>query len=138
MATLIHMSIMKVAIPTDEKKGLDSAIKPEYSRCKFFILSEVDGDTIVSNEFVSREVPDEVKGVLGVEAFMLAGKGVEAVIVQGIGEKERLALVGNTIRVFQGAKGTVSDALRQFIDRRLVENSEIKGKDACSCEGDCG
>ena len=129
---------MKVAIPTDEKKGLDSAITPDYAHCNFFVLSEVDEDTIRSNEFISRDVPDSLKGVLGAEAFLLAGKGVEAVIVQKIGEKERIALVGNNIRVFTGAKGTIFDSLRQFIDGRLHENSELKGKDSCSCEGDCG
>ncbi len=129
---------MKVAIPTDEKKGLDSAITPRFAHCKFFVLSEVDDDRIVSNEFIARELPEPVKNVLGAEAFLLAGKGAEAVIVQTIGEKERIALVGNNIRVFTGAKGTVFDALRQFIDGRLTENSAMKGKDACDCEGDCG
>ena len=129
---------MKVAIPTDEKKGLDTAITPDYSSCTFFLLSDLEEDTILSNEFISREVPEPVKGVLGAEAFMLAGKGVEAVLVQKIGEKERIALVGNNIRVFVGAKGTAFDVLRQFIDGRLEENSDLKGKDSCSCEGDCG
>ena len=126
---------MKVAVPTDEKKGLDSAISPRYSGCNFFVLSEIDHDKIVSNEFVPRELPESVSNVVGAESFMLAGKGVGAVIVQDIDEKERIALVGNTIRVFQGAKGTIFDALRQFIDGRLEENSALKGKDVCSCEG---
>lgn len=129
---------MKVAIPTDEKKGLDSAITPEYSRCKFFVLSDIEDDRMVSNEFISRELPESVKGVVGAEAFMLSGKGVEVAIVQNIGEKDRISLVGNNIRVFTGAKGTVFDSLRQFIDGRLKENSGLKSKDACSCEGDCG
>jgi predicted Fe-Mo cluster-binding NifX family protein len=129
---------MKVAIPTDEKKGLDSAISPEYSLCKLFVISEVDEDRIVSNEFIVPELPDSVKDLTGIAAFMLAGKGVEAVIVQKISEKERISLVGNKIRVFTGARGTVFDSLRQFIDGRLEENSDLKGKDSCSCEGDCG
>ncbi len=129
---------MKVAIPVNEKKGLDAAISPDYSGCKYFVVSDVDDDTIVSSEFIPRDLPESVTHVLGAEAFMLAGKGVEAVIVQKIAEKERIALVGNAIRVFQGAKGTAFDSLRQFIDGRLQENSELKGKDVCSCEGDCG
>lgn len=127
------MRIMKVAIPTDEKKGLDSAITPVYARARFFIISTLEDDKIVSNELVPVEALADLKGVTGAPAFMLAGKGVEAVIVQGIGEKERVALVGNAIRVFLGAKGTVSDALRQFMDGRLEEKSDLKDKDACSC-----
>lgn len=127
------MRIMKVAIPTDEKKGLDSAITPVYARARFFIISTLEDDKIVSNELVPVEALADLKGVTGAPAFMLAGKGVEAVIVRGIGEKERVALVGNAIRVFLGAKGTVSDALRQFMDGRLEEKSDLKDKDACSC-----
>jgi predicted Fe-Mo cluster-binding NifX family protein len=132
------LKIMKVAIPIDEKKGLDSSISPDYSRCKFFVISVLDDDRIVSSEFMSRELPEAVAGVAGAAAFLLAGKGVEAVVVQSIEERERIALAGNAIRIFVGARGTAFDALRQLIDDRLEENSSLKGKDACSCEGDCG
>lgn len=129
---------MKVAIPTNDRKGLDSAISPEFSTCRFFILSDLEGDRIASSEFIAHELPGPVKGVTGAVAFLLAGQGVEAAVVQRIGDTDRLALAGNGIRVYAGARGTVFDALRQLIDGRLEEDAGRGSGESCGCGGDRG
>jgi predicted Fe-Mo cluster-binding NifX family protein len=117
---------MKFAIPVDDKKGLDSKLSYHYSKCKYFLTVDVDGKKLGSPAAMPNEAPADVKDVRGAIAFVLAGKGIEAVIVDEIAEKDRLSLVGNNIRIFLGAKGTVSDAIKQYLDGKLTESSECK------------
>lgn len=124
---------MKIAIPTNDDNGLDSKLSANYSKCKFFLLVNVDGGRIGPYEAMPRELPEDVSGIRGAEAFLLAGKGVGAVIVNKITEKDRLSLAGNTIRIFIGASGKASDAIRQYVDDKLKENSACKSGDACGC-----
>jgi predicted Fe-Mo cluster-binding NifX family protein len=127
------MMIMKVAIPTNDNKGLDSRLSADYARCKFFLIADLDDGKIGAYKVIFRDIPEEVNDVRGAEAFLLAGKGVGAVIVHKILEKDRLSLVGNNIRVFLGASGKASDALKQYSDGKLKENSDCKNGDICEC-----
>jgi predicted Fe-Mo cluster-binding NifX family protein len=124
---------MKVAIPTNEEKGLNSQVAENYSTCKFFLLIEIDGNKTTAQEAMPNVVPDGAKGVKGAIAFVLAGRGVEAAIVHRIPEKERLALVGNNVRIYLGASGTVKDAIKQYGDGRLKESSDCKKDGSCEC-----
>jgi predicted Fe-Mo cluster-binding NifX family protein len=126
---------MKLAFPVNNNNGLESRISAHYSKCEYFLLVDVDGKKTGSPAAMPNKVPADVKDVRGAVAFMLAGKGVEGVIVDEIAEKDRLALVGNNIRIFLGAKGTVSEAITQYLDGKLKESSECKDpKTGSICE----
>jgi len=92
-----------------------------------------DGNRITALEAMPNVVPDGTKGVKGAIAFLLSGRGVQAVIVRKIPEKERLALVGNDIRVFLGASGTVKEAIDQYSRGSLAESSDCKADGSCEC-----
>ncbi len=124
---------MKFVIPTNYQGGLESPIFKSFSKCKYFLIVDAEGGNIKKYETMPNEMPPEVDEITGVQAFFLAGKGVEAALVNRIAEKDRLALVGNNIRVFPGASGTASDALKQYFDGKLKESSECKSGDACEC-----
>ncbi len=124
---------MKVAFPTNDEKGLNSVVAENYSKCKYFLFAEVDGNKIKALESMPNAVPDGAKGVKGAIAFVLAGRGVQAAIVNKIPEKERLALVGNNIRIFLGATGTAGDAIKQYSDGKLTESSDCKKDGSCEC-----
>jgi predicted Fe-Mo cluster-binding NifX family protein len=129
------MIAMKFAIPTNDEKGLSSQVSADYSKCKYFLLVNIDDGRAGPYESMPNEVPAEVEEIRGVTAFILAGKGVQAAIVHKIVEKERLSLVGNNIRIFLGAKGTASEAIKQYLGGQLTESSSCKsGKDSGICE----
>jgi len=127
------MMIMKFAIPMNDDNGLDSRLSANFSKCKFFLLVSLDNGKVGAHKFIPNEVPANLAGVRGAEAFLLSGKGAEAVIVDKIVEKDRLSLVGNNIRIFIGASGTASDAIKQYFNGELKENSECKSGDICEC-----
>ncbi len=85
---------MKVAIPTNDDKGLDSSLSAEYAHCKYFLIANLDNGKIGKHEIIPNMVPGSVVGERGAVAFMLSGKGVGAVIVHKIHEKDRLSLCG--------------------------------------------
>lgn len=129
------MMIMKIAIPINDNKGLDSKLSADYAKCKFFLLADIDEGKIGACRTIPRDVPEDVNDIRGAEAFLLAGKGVGAVIVHKILEKDRLSLVGNNIRIFLGASGKASEAIKQYLDGKLTESSDCKsGKDGSICE----
>ena len=125
---------MKVAIPVNDDSGLGSKLSANFSQCKFFLIVSLDNGKVGKYQAIPKEVPANLKGVRGAEAFMLSGKGVEAAIVDKIVEKDRLSLVGNNIRIFLGATGTAEDALKEYAGGKLVENSACKkDPNACDC-----
>jgi predicted Fe-Mo cluster-binding NifX family protein len=124
---------MKFAIPTNDDNGLDSRLSVNFSKCKFFLLVSLDNGKIGAHKSLPHELPANLEGVRGAEAFLLSGKGVQAAIVDKIIEKDRLSLVGNNIRIFIGASGTASDAIKQYFNGELKENSECKSGDICEC-----
>jgi predicted Fe-Mo cluster-binding NifX family protein len=124
---------MRFAIPTNYEGGLESPVFKGFSKCKYFIIVDADRHKIKKYDIMPNVLPPAVDQVTGVQAFFLAGKGVEAALVNRIAEKDRLALVGNNIRVFLGASGTASDALKQYFDGKLKESSDCKSGDICEC-----
>jgi len=124
---------MRFVIPTNYEKGLESPVFKGFSKCKYFIIVDADHDKIKKYDAVPNVMPPEVDVVTGVQAFFLAGKGVEASLVNSIAEKDRLALVGNNVRIFLGASGTAADALKQYFEGKLKESSDCKSGDICEC-----
>jgi predicted Fe-Mo cluster-binding NifX family protein len=124
---------MKVAIPVNDDIGPGSKLSVNYSQCKFFLLTDIDNGKAGSYKTIPNDLPDNLKDTRGAVAFLLSGKGVEAAIVDRIAEKDRLALVGNNIRIFTGASGTAADAIDKYLAGGLKENSECKSGDICEC-----
>ncbi len=124
---------MRFAIPTDYEGGPESPVFENFSACKYFLIVDAEGGRVIKYETMPNKVPPEVNEITGVQAFFLAGKGVEAALVNAIAEKDRLALVGNGIRVFPGASGTAEDALKQYFEGKLKESSDCKSGNVCEC-----
>jgi predicted Fe-Mo cluster-binding NifX family protein len=124
---------MRFVIPTNYEGGLESPVFKGFSKCKYFLIVDAEGGSVKKYEAVPNQMPPDVDDITGVQAFFLAGRGVEAALVNRIAERDRLALVGNNIRVFLGASGTASDALKQYFDGKLKESSDCKSGNVCEC-----
>ncbi len=124
---------MRFAIPTDYEAGLESPVFDNFSKCRYFLIVDAEGGRVIRHETMPNRIPPEVNEITGVQAFFLAGKGVEAALVDEIAEKDRLALVGNGMRVFLGASGTAENALKQYFEGKLKESSDCKSGNVCEC-----
>lgn len=133
-AYILFGIFMKVAIPVDANEGLNAKVPRYFSQGKFFVIVDVNDHSAGKSTTIENKLPSNVKDVTGAVAFLLSGKGVNAVVLNQIAEKDRLSLVGNNIRIFIGASGTASDALKEYMDGKLAEHSECKkNPDMCDC-----
>jgi len=107
---------------------MDAGIFEGFAGCQFFVLVEVEGDRILSDFEIHPVSAEKDTGKL---VFTLAGKGVNAVLLQKASETERQIIAGAGMQVYIGARGTAWDTIRSFIDGRLEDVSEIN---PCTCE----
>lgn len=127
-----YIIYMKIAIPSMSDVGPDSPVCDDLSHCSFYTILDVDGGDVLKTDIITNRIPSSLEDVSGAAIFRLAGMGIDAVIVKDIGEKERMTVAGNGIRVFTGASGNVSDAARGYLSGKLIERSEIH---PCECAG---
>ena len=115
---------MKIAVATDEDKGLEAVLSQHFGRCPYYVVVDVDEEEIkgvktVQNPFYGShgqpgEVPTFIKN-LGVQAIIAGGMGPRA-----IGFFEQFG-----IQAVTGVSGMVKEVVRAFVD------GEIEGASAC-------
>ena len=123
------MITMRLAVPAISNAGMDAGLHDGFTGCKFAIVVNVDNDRI-KMDFEAVPVDEGID--TGRLVFTLKGKGVEAVIVRSLTERERQMIAGTGMQVHVGAVGTVWDAVRSYIDGRLEDRSDLN-----PCEGHC-
>jgi len=102
---------MKIALATDDNKGLEAVLSHHFGRCPYYILIDTDGKEIkdvksVKNPFYEShgqpgEVPDFINN-LGAEVIISGGMGPKA-----IGFFQQLG-----IQALTGASGIVGDVIK--------------------------
>jgi predicted Fe-Mo cluster-binding NifX family protein len=107
---------MKVAIPSAANTGLSAAVCSGFNGCTYFTIVDLGGNT-------GLEIILSPGG--SAMAFVLAGRGVQAVLAKDISEIERLTIIGMGLRVYAGASGTVQDAVTAFANGKLAEQTDI-------------
>jgi len=116
---------MKIALATDDNKGLEAVLSHHFGRCPYYILIDTDGKEIkdvksVKNPFYEShgqpgEVPDFINN-LGAEVIISGGMGPKA-----IGFFQQLG-----IQALTGASGIVGDVIKAYM------NGQIEGAAPCS------
>ena len=117
---------MKVAV-TAQGKELSSEVDPRFGRAKYFIVVDTD-----SGEFTAHDNSQNLNAAQG--AGIQAGQnvvqlGVEAVITGNVGPKAYATLQAGNVKVYAGAKGNVSEAVKAFKAGELqaADGANVKG-----------
>jgi predicted Fe-Mo cluster-binding NifX family protein len=106
---------MKVCIPVEEYRGLDSSVYGHFGSAPVFAL--VDTETLAVEPIGNRDHEHEHGACSPLKA--LGGHQINAVIVGGIGPGAIRGLQAAGIEVFRFVGGTVADAVQQFKDGAL-------------------
>lgn len=101
---------MKVCIPVEEYRGLDSAVNGHFGSAPVFAL--VDTETLAVEPLDNHDEHHQHGACSPLKA--IGGRQVNAVIVGGIGPGAIRGLQAAGIEVFRFVDGTVADAVRQF------------------------
>lgn len=110
---------MIIGIPTMGERGLEEHVGEHFGRTPTYTLfnTETEETRILENT-------SEHMGGVGHPPELLADHGVEVLICQGLGRRAIAMFKENDICVFVGAKGTVSDAIKMYNEKKLVEATE--------------
>lgn len=108
---------MKIAFPTQENKGVDSAVYGHFGTARSFVIVDTDKreTTVVDNRDLNHE-----HGKCQPMAA-LGGQNVDAVVVGGIGGGALRKLNGSGVTVYRAVEGTVARNLALVQDAKLPQ-----------------
>jgi len=115
---------MLIAIPVINDKGENSLISEHFGRAPYYAFVEVEKGKIISihieaNPF-SQHSPGQIPGYM-------KEKGVDTLIVMGIGHNTMEYLKEYGIKVIRGVQGTVKEIIQNFLENKL-KNVEDESK----------
>jgi len=107
---------MKIAISATGR-SLDSKIDAKFERCKFFLILDIEKNSLLSFENKTKDRPREIGGTIGP---LIAKEGIDTVIASDIGPRAFDIFKENGIKVYQ-TKGIVENAVRLLKEGKLKE-----------------
>ncbi|EEB72951.1 NifB/NifX family molybdenum-iron cluster-binding protein [Thermococcus sp. AM4] len=107
---------MRLAIPAEENRGLESFVSEHFGRARYFVFVDVEGNEIRGVEVV--EVPFEEHGPGDLPKFIKEHEG-EIVLAYGMGQKAIAFFNQLGITVVTGAHGRIKDVVDAFIKQAL-------------------
>ena len=127
---------MRIAVPCEDARGLDSNVSMHFGRAKFFVIADVANGRIVNVEVVQLPFDEHVPGQI---PRFLQSLGVDTILAYGVGMRARMFFESMGIRVITGAYGRVRDVLESFLRGTLVldvdwEKKEGFGKHHGHCD----
>jgi len=114
---------MRVALPTMGEKGLKEKIGAHFGRCPTFTIYDLETEEI---EVISNN--SKHKGGKGNPPELLAEKDIDCMICKNLGRKAVSLFEDLGIEVYDGAEGTVQEAVESWKNDSLDETSI---SDAC-------
>ena len=109
---------MRIAVASDDNRGLDGTISEHFGRCPYYTLADVNGEGIkevrtVANPFYGSH------GEQGEVPSFIHSQGVNVMITGGMGPKAIGYFNQFGIEVATGANDRVGDALNSYLSGRL-------------------
>lgn len=124
-----------IAIAADDASGLDGRVSAHFGRCPFYVLAEVNGDTVT----VSRVVPNPHASAHqpGVMPSFIRDLGADVIIAGGMGPRAIDLFHGFGIDVATGAVGGVEEVLGAYLrgEHRGVIPCSGPHRDRCQGHG---
>lgn len=108
---------MKIAFPSQDDIGAESAVYGHFGSASFFVIVDSEDGTL---ETVANQDRDHSHGHCQ-PLKALGGATVEAVVVGGIGAGALRGLLAGGIKVYRGVEGTVRENLQMIKAGHLPE-----------------
>ena len=107
---------MKIAVPTDGKGSLEDEISFHFGRVKNYVVYNTE-----DKSFKVLNNTSEHMGGQGLPPELLNEAGVEVMLCTSLGHRALNMFNNFDIKVYCGAQGTVSQAIQNYQDGKLVE-----------------
>ncbi|MFZ2455123.1 MAG: NifB/NifX family molybdenum-iron cluster-binding protein [Candidatus Altiarchaeia archaeon] len=110
---------MKVAIPTEGKRGMEEQVSHHFGRAPTYTLIDTETGAVEVIENTSEHM-----GGTGLPPELLQARGAEAILCANLGHRAIELFDQKGISSYTGAQGTVRDALSSWREGRLTRASE--------------
>ena len=109
---------MRIALSTDDDRGLDAVLSYHFGRCPYYTLVDVEGKEVKE----TMSVPNPFYGEHGqpgqVPAF-INSQGAQVIIAGGMGSRAVDFFQQFGIEPVTGVSGKVKDAVEAYLDSKL-------------------
>ena len=116
---------MKIALATDDNKGLDAILSHHFGRCPYYIVVDVDDKEIKDVKAVKNPFY-ESHGQTGEVPNFINSLGADVIIAGGMGPKAISFFQQLGLQAFTGASGIVGDVIKNYM------GGQIDGAVPCS------
>ena len=123
------MGRIRIAIPCAGQANLEAPVSPHFGRCDSYAIVTLQDGKIESVESLSNGTHSDCSSPVRI----LAGNGVELMLVAGMGMRPYMSFKQQGIQVMYGISGTVADAIQSYIQNETVPMSEDT---LCGCHDD--
>jgi len=106
---------MKIAIPTNNKKGLEDTVAEHFGRAKNFLI--YDTETKISNIYLNPEVAGEAQ----FPPDFLHGQKVDIIIVFSLGPMAYNKFKNYHIKMYKAIPGSILENVKKFEEGNLGE-----------------
>lgn len=107
---------MRIAIPSNRPGGLEATVSPHFGRCEVFTLVEIKDGKIAKVEVMENQGVHSGYGQTPAE--ILASRGVDAILAQGMGPKAMQLFAQRGIAVYMTSAKTVDEAVKEILEDR--------------------
>ena len=126
---------MRVAVSTENNKGLESNVSQHFGRCVYFVIVDFENEAVkevkvVDNPYFAGHGPGQVPEYI-------ASLGANVMISSGMGRRANGFFDNYGIKTATGAIGTVQEALSSFQDGKLSAGGSCGGHGEGHGHGDC-
>lgn len=114
---------MRIIIPLEEDRGLDSRLSEHFGRAPFFMVLELDDEGNVLKQEVVRNEGEHFGG-MGRPAGRILQLKPDAVINYGMGPRALSIFQQAGVAVLKADSNIVRDVLSSYVEGRLEELTE--------------
>lgn len=122
---------MKIGIPVDENKGLDSRLSEHFGRTPFYVFVDVDNGAITKHEQVKNPFEQHSPGQI---PAWVHENGVKLMIVQGIGTRAISFFNEFGIQVIKGNCELAGDCVKEYLAGNTLDEDPACNHDHDSHE----
>lgn len=109
---------MRIAIPSKDKKGLDSFVEEHFGRARFYTFVDIDDETKEIKKVEAIETPFESHGP-GDIPHWVKDNGASVVLALGMGPRAVSFFEQLGVHVVTGVVGRIGDVIKDFISGTL-------------------
>jgi predicted Fe-Mo cluster-binding NifX family protein len=123
---------MRVAISSEENKGLESRVSHHFGRCPYFVLVDVEGAqlgsvAVIDNPYFQNHQPGMVPG-------FIKQQGADVMLSGGMGRRAIGFFQDYGVEIGTGAAGSVRQAVEDFLTGRLSGADPCRESRSHDCE----